>query len=243
MFALYIKEINSFLSSLTGYIVILVFTTLNGLFLWVLPGHMNILDGGYATLEPLFYISPWVLLFLIPAISMRMIADEKKNGTLDLLYTRPVNELQIALAKFLSTLTLSVIALIPTLIYFIAVGKLGATPYNLDIGGTWGSYIGLVLLAAVYAAIGIFSSSLTSNVIVAFMVAVLFCFTAYAGFDYLGELMQSSVLGAKLSLLGIDAHYQSISRGVIDSRDIIYFLSAIGIFVYLTNLKLKSRLW
>lgn len=243
MWALLKKEISGFFSSLTGYIVIIVFLILSGLFLWVFPGGTNIPDSGYADLKPLFEIAPWIFLFLIPAITMRAFAEEKKSGTLDLLFTRPLTNLQIVCGKYLSALLLSFLAIVPTFIYYISIILLGDVTGNIDHGATWGSYIGLLLLAASYTAIGLFSSTITDNIIVAFILSVFLCFIAYSGFDYLANLFPIGGVGNILQNLGIDAHYQSISRGVIDSRDLIYFSSVIAIFISLTNLKLKSRHW
>ena len=172
MWPLFKKEISGFFSSLTGYVVIAVFLMLTGLFMWVIPGQFNVLDNGYATLDTLFALAPWVFLFLVPAITMRMISEEKRTGTLDLLYTRPVSELQIILAKFLASWTLVLLSIMPPLVYFSSVSRLGTPPGNIDVGGTWGSYIGLLFLGGIYAAIGIFASSLTGNQIVAFILAV-----------------------------------------------------------------------
>lgn len=243
MFALYRKELSGFLSSLSGYVVIIVFTTLNGLFLWLVPGEMNLLEGGYATLSPLFQVSPWMFLFLIPAITMRMISEERKASTIDVLLTQPRSELELILAKYFASLSLAVIALIPTVIYLISVGMLGSPSFNLDMGAILGSYIGLFFLAACYTSIGIFASSLSENTIVAFIVAVLLCFIIYSGFDYASRMFESGATGELILNLGIDAHYQSISRGVVDSRDIVYFLSVISIFIAGTSLKIKSILW
>lgn len=243
MKSLLIKEISQFFSSLTGYIVVIVFLLINGLFLWVFPGEMNILDGGYASLETLFTIAPWVFLFLIPAITMRSFADEKKSGNLDLLLTRPLTELQIVLAKYVSAVLVAVIALLPTLFFFYTIIILHQSDIPVDAGATWGSYIGLILLAAIYSAIGIFASSLTDNSIISFILAVLLCFFLYIGFSSIGNLSTEGVTGNFIINLGIDEHYKSMRRGVIDSRDLIYFISVIVVFIYLTRLKLTSRKW
>ena len=157
MWALFKKEISGFFSSLTGYLVIVVFLLLNSLFMWIVPGQFNVVENGYATMDSLFAIAPWVFLFLVPAITMRMISEEKRTGTLDLLYTRPVTELQIVFAKFLASWALVLLSLVPTLIYFWSVSRLGSPPGNIDMGGTWGSYIGLLFLGGIYAAIGMFA--------------------------------------------------------------------------------------
>jgi ABC-2 type transport system permease protein len=188
MFTLLKKEVNNFFSSITGYIVIIVFFVVNSLFIWVFPGNNNILDGGYATLDSLFAIAPWIFLFLVPAITMRMFADEKRSGTIELLLTRPLSDFQIIFAKYLAALILVLFTLLPTLIYFYSVYQLGNPVGNIDTGGTWGSYIGLFFLAAIYVAIGILSSSFTDNQIVAFIIGILFCFIAYIGFDFISGL-------------------------------------------------------
>lgn len=243
MWALFQKEINSFFSSLTGFIVIIIFLSINGLFIWVFPGNMNILDNGQASLSPLFTIAPWVFLFLIPAITMRSFAEEKKSGTLDLLITRPLSNLQIVLGKYFASITLTTLALLPTLIYYYSVISLSSAPGNLDQGAFWGSFIGLILLAASYAAVGIFASALSDNVIISFLIAVFVCFFIYTGLEYISSLFPLGGMGNFIQNLGIEAHYRSISRGVIDTRDVIYFLSTIAIFTSLSTLKLSSRRW
>ena len=240
MLALLIKEINSFFNTITGYFVIIIFLVINGLFLWVFPGELNILDSGYATLNTFFFIAPWVFLFLVPAITMRMFADEKKTGTIELLITRPLTTIQLILAKYLAAIILVLFSLIPSLIFFVSVYLLGSPVGNIDIGGTWGSYIGLFFLAGIYAAIGIFSSSLTDNQVIAFLLAVLICFLIYTGFDSIGSLGVFQYISTTIAYLGINEHYKSLSRGIIDSRDIVYFLSAIFLFLLLTHNKLKK---
>jgi ABC-2 type transport system permease protein len=243
MWALFQKEIASFFSSLTGYIVIIVFLTINGLFIWVFPGNLNVLDSGFANLNSLFTIAPWVFLFLVPAVTMRSFAEEKKSGTLDLLLTRPLSNLQIILAKFFASVVLIILALIPVLIYYISIILLGDNPGNIDHGAFWGSFIGLLLLAACYSAIGTLASALTENIIVSFIMAIFISFLVYSGLDYLANLFPMGGTGNFIQNLGIDAHYQSISRGVIDSRDLVYFFSLISIFIVFTNIKLASRRW
>ena len=243
MWALFKKEINGFFSSLTGYLVIVVFLLLNSLFMWIVPGQFNVIENGYATLDSLFAIAPWLFLFLVPAITMRMISEEKRSGTLDLLYTRPVTELQIILAKFLASWALVLLSLIPTLIYFWSVSRLGSPPGNMDMGGTWGSYMGLLFLGGIYAAIGMFSSSLTGNQIVAFILAVLLSFLMYMGFEFLSGIAESGRIVFLISRLGISYHYNSISRGVIDSRDILYFAGVILLFLLGTRTVLQSSKW
>lgn len=243
MFAILRKEISGFFSSLTGYIVITVFLCINGLFIWVFPGNMNILDSGFASLSPLFTIAPWVFLFLVPAVTMRSFAEEKKAGTLDLLYTRPLSDLQIVLGKYFAAVVLISMALVPVLIYYFSVIKLGSTPGNIDHGAFFGSFLGLLLLASCYAAVGILASAFTENTIVSFLMTVLISFALFSGFSYTADLFPFGGIGNTLQNLGIEAHYTSMSRGVIDSRDIVYFLSVITIFIYRTKLKLSSRNW
>ena len=246
MLTLYLKEIRSFLSSLIGYIAISVFITLIGIFMWVIPtdgGGYNILDNGFANIDPLFFIAPWVYLFLIPAITMRSFSEEKKNGTIELLLTRPLSDLQIVLAKYFAGFTLVIVSLLPTLIYYYSVHVLGAQKGNIDTGGMWGSYIGLLFLGAGFVSIGIFASSIAENQVIAFIIAMLLCFFCYIGFEYIA---QSGVFGkydAFFKGLGINDHYASMSRGVLDTRDILYFISVTALFNLLTKLVLESRKW
>ena len=243
MWALFNKEISGFFSSLTGYLVIVVFLLLNSLFMWIVPGQFNVIENGYASMDSLFAIAPWVFLFLVPAITMRMFSEEKRTGTLDLLYTRPVSELQIILAKFLASWALVLFSLIPTLIYFWSVSRLGSPPGNMDMGGTWGSYIVLLFLGGIYAAIGIFASSFTGNQIVAFIMAVFISFLMYLGFEFLSGIAESGRTVFLISRLGISYHYNSISRGVIDSRDMLYFAGVILLFIVGTRTVLQSSKW
>jgi ABC-2 type transport system permease protein len=243
MFTLLKKEIQSFLSSLIGYIAITVFLLMVGLFIWVLQIDSNILDAGYATIEPLFVIAPWVFLFLIPAITMRSFADEKKSGTIELLLTRPLTDLQIVLAKYFAGFLLVLFALIPTLVYFISVYKLGNPVGNIDTGGMWGSYIGLLFLGAGFVSIGIFASVITENQVVSFILALFLCYFFYTGFDFIASFALFGKIDNLVMGLGINNHYISMSRGVIDTRDIIYFLSLISLFLISTKTVLQSRKW
>ncbi len=243
MLAVFRKEISGFFSSLTGYIVIIVFLLVNSLFMWVLPGELNMLDSGYAGLDTLFFISPWVFLFLVPAITMRMIAEEKRLGTIELIYSRPITERSVIYGKYFASVSLVLMSLIPGLIYYMSVYYLGETHGNLDIGGTWGAFIGLFFLAAIYASVGIFASSLTENQVIAFIIAVLLCFILFAGFDSFAYLPGLKKLGEFVIDLGINEHYKSMSRGVIDIKDVTYFLSVVVIFNEATRLKMLSRKW
>jgi ABC-2 type transport system permease protein len=241
MFTLFKKELSSFFSSLIGYLVISLFLITNGLFLWVFPGQYNILDNAYATLGPVFYFAPWIFLFLIPAISMRMFSDEKNTGTIELLFTKPISDYKIIFAKYLATLSLVLFSLLPVFIYYISIWYLSNPVGNIDVGAFWGSFLGLIFLAGVYVAIGIFSSSLTQNQIVAFILAVALSYFIYIGFDSLAFVSWFKGIENLIISLGVAEHYRSISRGVVDSRDVIYFASIIVFFTALTKLKLESR--
>lgn len=243
MLALLKKEIRSFLSSLIGYVVIAVFLLITGLFMWIFPGDSNVLDMKYSSMETLFFISPWVFMFLIPAITMRSFAEEKKNGTIELLFTKPITDLQIILAKYFAGLILVIIALLPTLLYYITIYQLGNPVGNIDSGGTWGSYIGLIFLAGGYVAIGIFASSISTNQIVSFLLAALLCFIMFTGFQAIGDFKLLGPLDNFIIKLGINDHYIALSRGLIDSRDVVYFIALIAVFVLFTKTVLQSRKW
>jgi len=241
MNTLLVKEINAFLTSLIGYIVMIVFLLVTGLFLWVFDADTNILDSGYADLGPLFFIAPWVFLFLIPAITMRSLAEERRTGTLEWLVTKPLTSFQIILSKYFAGLILVLITLAPTFIYVLSIYFLGNPVGNIDFGGTWGSYIGLVFLAASFVAIGIFSSSVTENQVVAFILATFLSFFLFTGFESIASFNFFGGADAFIINLGINAHYLSMSRGVIDTRDVIYFLALIAIFLQLTLLVFKAK--
>src|SRR4051812_34444704 len=226
MFTLLNKEITGFFSSLVAYITIGIFLLVAGLFLWVFPDS-SILEYGYAGLESLFNIAPYLFMFLIPAITMRSLAEERKEGTFEILATRPLTDWQIILGKYFANLLIVLAALAPTLIYYFTVYQLGATKGNIDTGAVIGSYIGLLLLGGAFAAIGIFSSSLSTNQIISFAIAVFLCFFAFRGFDSISQVLSLQGIDIYLINLGINEHYQSISRGVLDTRDLIYFLSFI----------------
>ena len=240
---LLVKEINAFLSSLIGYVVMVVFLLLSGLFLWVFEGETNILAAGYSDLAPFFYIAPWVFLFLIPAITMRSFSEEKKSGTLELLLTKPMGINQLIMGKFFAGLILVIITLIPTLIYLITIWTLGNPVGNIDMGGTWGSYIGLLFLSASFLSIGLFSSAITSNQIVAFILGTFLSFFFFIGFESIGSFKLFGSFDSVLIDLGINAHYMSISRGVIDSRDLVYFITLILLFFLSPKLVIKSKMW
>ena len=241
MLALIAKEIRTFLGSLIGMTVLVIFLLICGLFLWFFPD--NILEMGYADLGAMFFIVPQVFLFLIPALTMRSFAEEKRTGTMEVLLTKPLTELQIVLAKFLAGVLLVVIALLPTLIYLWSVRQLADPVGNVDMGGAWGSYIGLTLLGAGFVAIGIFSSSLTNNQIVAFLFGVLISFLMYMGFDLIADFEAFGALEGPLKNLGMQEHYRSMGRGVLDIRDVMYFLGLIAIFLFCSRTVLQSRKW
>ena len=243
MFAIFKKEVQQFFSSLIGYIAIIVFLLVLGLFIWVFP-DTNIFDFGYATLDSFFNIAPYIFIFLIPAITMRSFAEEINTGTIELLSTRPVTEMQIILGKYFAALLLVFIAILPTLIYFVTVYLLASPVGNVDTGGILGSYFGLFFLGAVFIAIGIFCSSVTSNQIVAFIVGVFLCFFIYLAFGYMAQF--GIFIGKNdylVESLGLSAHYDAMGKGVIDTRDVVYFISIISAFIVFTRTALASRRW
>ncbi len=309
MLALIRKELRGFLGSLIGHIVIAVFLLLTGLFLWVFPG--NLLDSGYADLGPLFFIAPWVFLFLVPAVTMRTFSEERRTGTIEVLLTKPLTELQIVLAKYIAAVALIALALAPTLVYVWAADQLStsvtAVPADavrwrgilhlllwvlnavvciswlvwrgrrakwrifgwlwrgvlilgwvivfravlhwmlfiggVDAGATWGAYIGLYLLAACFASIGVLASAVTDSQIVAFLIAVFLCFFLYMGFDLIASFDLLGGLEGPIKSIGIQAHYQSLGRGVLDLGDVLYHLGVIAVFLLLTRAALQSRTW
>ena len=234
------REWKQFFSSLTGYIAIILFLLLLGLFLFVFP-DTSILEFGYATLDNFFNIAPWIMLFLVPTITMRSIADEYKTGTFELLKTLPLKPSSIVWGKYFGCLLVVAVALIPTIIYAISVQQLSAKG-GIDVGGTIGSYIGLLFLGGVYTAIGICTSSFTNNTVVAFISAAFLCFLFYSGFDALSKLpIFAGGIDYYIQMLGVNFHYRSISRGVIDTRDVLYFLTVIVLFLLITQRNLVRR--
>src|SRR3954449_4662683 len=234
------KEWRQFFSSLTGYIALIVFLLLCGLLMFVFP-DTSLLDFGYASLNNFFDLAPWVLLFLIPTITMRSIADEYKAGTFELLKTMPLKASQIVRGKFFGALLIVLLALTPTVIYAVSLQALSAVG-GLDVGSTIGSYIGLLMLGAVYTAVGICTSSFTNNTVVAFILAAFVCFLLYSGFSAVSKLpVFAASADYYIGMLGIDFHYRSISRGVIDSRDVLYFLAMIFLFLLITERNLAQR--
>lgn len=243
MTSIFWKEINTFFSSLIGYIVIGVFLIIMGLVLFIFP-DTSLLEYNVASLDQLFLMAPLVFMFLIPAVTMRSFAEEQQDGTIELLTTRPLSDLSIVLGKFFACLLLVVFALLPTLLYYVTVYQLGAPVGNLDSGAIAGSYFGLIFLAAIFASIGIFASSLTSNQIVSFVLATFLCFLFHYGFYYFSQL--PVFFGRSddiVQMIGIDYHYESISRGLVDTRDLVYFISVTALFVAMTVVSIGKRKW
>ena len=240
MFVIGIKEWTSFFSNLTGYVTIIIFLLLTGLFLFVFP-NTSLLEYGYATLEPFFNIAPWIMLFLISTITMRSFADEFKSGTFELLRTWPLSYTQIIMGKYVGCFCVVLMALLPTSIYVYTIQHLSISG-GIDVGATIGSYLGLLLLCASFTAIGIFTSSLTNNTIIAFVASAFACFVLYSGFNAISKIPAFQA-GADyyIEMLGIDFHYKNISRGVVDTRDVIYFISTISIFLLATKQQLQRK--
>jgi len=240
MIRIFAKEFNGFLHSLIAYLVIGVFLTGMGLLTWVFP-ETSVLDYGFADLDTLFSMGPYVFIFLIPAITMKSFAEEKKMGTLELLFTKPLTDWDIVAGKFLAAFALVLVAILPTVIYYFSIVKLGNPVGNIDTASVIGSYIGLALLAAIFCAIGILASTLSNSQIVSFVLAAFFCFLFYTGFDSLSSFAGENVLLIKQ--MGILYHYEALSKGLIDSRDVIYSISVTGFFLLTTRIVLGSRLW
>lgn len=240
MTALYLKEIKSFLSSIIGYIFILIYLIASGLFHWIITMNTNLLQGTEADLIPFFNLSPVIFLILIPAITMRSIAEERRTGTIELLFTRPVSDLQILMAKYLAGVTLLIIALTPTFIYYISMYYLGNPVGVIDNGATFTSYLGLILLGSTFVAIGIFSSSITSSQIVAFIIAMFLSWIFYDGLTLLGSYNLMGKFDYIVQYMGLSFHYDAIKRGVIDTSDIVYFLSIITVFMFAALTVIKS---
>lgn len=242
MYAVFKRELFSLLNSLMAYITIGVFLLATGLLLWVFP-ETSILDYGYAELSGFFSLAPFLFMFLIPAITMRSFAEERREGTYVLLATRPLSDWQILMGKFFACLSLVCFAVVPTIIYVYALAQLALPGGNVDFGAVIGSYIGLLLLGASFVSIGIFASTLTKNQVVAFAIAVFICFFVYSGLDAISQLFTLSSVESVLLSVSVNTHYQSISRGVLDTRDLIYFLSFIFIFNAASRLVIGGRQW
>lgn len=236
MLAILKKEFNAFFSSPIGYLVIAVFLVINGLFLWVFDGDFNILNAGFADLSSFFFLAPWIFIFLIPAVTMRSFSDEYNSGTIEILKTKPISDWQIVLGKYFASYLLIICALIPTLIYVYSVSNLASPIRNIDIGSLLGSYFGLLFLVGTYTAIGVFSSTLSSNQIVAFIIAVSISFFLFFGFDSMASLFGNDAYS--IQNLGMNQHFKSMSRGVIDTRDLIYFISITVFFLVITKIRL-----
>ena len=239
MIAILKKEFNAFFASPVAYLVIGIFLLVNGLFLWVFNDNFNILNAGFADLSSFFYITPWLFLFLIPAITMKSFADEFNNGTIEILKTKPLTDWQIILGKFLASLTLVSIALLPTLIYVYTIHQLANPVGYIDFGSIIGSYLGLLFLATTYTAIGLFTSTLSKNQIVAFILGIFITFLLFYSFDALAGLSTND--SYLIKKLGINEHFKSISRGVVDTRDVIYFVSVTFFFLFITKQQLRHE--
>lgn len=239
MWAVCKKELRQFFSSLTGYIAIIVFLLANGLVLFVFRD--NILDFGYATLDRFFEFAPWILLLLVPAITMRSFADEFRAGTFEILQTKPIRRWQLIGGKYAGSLVVVLVALLPTLVYFFSIQRLSAAE-GVDTGATMGSYLGLFFLAAVFTAIGVCVSSFTNNAVIALILSLISCVVLYYGFSAVSRLPAlSGSADYYIEMAGIDFHYRSMSRGVVDTRDLVYFLSVVALMLAITHRNLLKR--
>jgi ABC-2 type transport system permease protein len=233
------KEFNSFFASPIAYLVMGVFLLINGLFLWVFKDDFNLLNAGFADINPFFYLTPWIFIFLIPAITMKSFADEFNRGTIEILKTRPISNWQIVLGKFWASLLLVIVALVPTLTYVYTIYQLGNPVGNMDVGSIIGSYIGLLFLAGTYTAVGLFTSTLSKNQIVAFILGVFITFLLFYGFDAISNSFSNQSIS--IQKLGINEHFKSISRGVIDTKDLLYFISVTLFFLFITKNRLENE--
>ncbi len=239
MFAIFKREVQSFFTSPIGYLIVGLFLLLNGLFLWVFRGDFNIFDYGFANLSNLFLLAPWIFVFLVPAISMKSFSEERKLGTLELLLIKPISLWKLVLGKFLGVFLLCIIALLPTIVYVFAISELGIITGNYDFGVVLGSYFGLFFLVAAYASIGLYTSSLSDNQIVSFILGILICFLVFNGFDAFSSLFSNGETQQFIQSFGAKYHFDSIARGIVDTRDLMYFISLALLFLYLTFLRLK----
>ncbi len=242
MISVFRKEVSGFLNSLIAYVVISVFLTGIGLLMWVFP-QTNVLDYGFADMEILFGVAPYVFMFLIPAICMKLFAEEKKAGTMELLFTRPLRDREVILGKYFAALFLVAFSLLPTLIYYFSVYQLGNPKGNLDTAGIMGSYVGLLLLGSFFTALGLLASSITENQVVAFIFGAFLCFISYDGIDALSSMESMGALGHAVESLGVVYHYNALSRGLMDSRDVLYFISVTIGALLVTKLVIGSRKW
>ena len=241
MYSLFKKEINTFFSHTSGIIIVVSYILTNGAFLWVFSSDFNILDSGFTQMNGLFSLSPFLFLVFIPALTMRLFSDEYKEGTIEILQTSPISNIKLVLSKYFSGLTIVWLAIIPTIVYYFSFYKLSETVGNIDTAGVIGSYIGLFLLSSVFVSIGVYASSTSKNQITSFVIAIFLSAFFYLGWDLIANEISSGKIQLVISYLGIDSHYNSLSRGVIDSRDIIYFLSLNIIFIQLTSHTISKR--
>jgi ABC-2 type transport system permease protein len=241
MFSVLKKELLTFFGSATGYIVICLFLLLNGLFLWIIPGDYNIPDNGYANVDGLFYLAPWLYLFLCPAVTMRFFSEERLSGTWELLITKPLSKWAIVLGKFFAGWILVLLALLPTVIYYFTVSYIAEPEGNVDSGAFWASFIGLGMLASIYTAVGVLASALSSNQIISFIVAAVLSFFMLYGFDLAAGFLSQGNLADAITNLGILKHYSSISRGVIDLHDMVYFLASAFVFLWLAERAVERK--
>nr|WP_298927212.1 gliding motility-associated ABC transporter permease subunit GldF [uncultured Allomuricauda sp.] len=240
MFAIFKREVQSFFTSPIGYLIVGLFLLLNGLFLWVFKGDFNIFDYGFADLGNLFLLAPWIFIFLVPAITMKSFSEERKVGTLELLLIKPISIWKLVLGKFWGAFLLCIIAVIPTIIYVFAISNLGITEGNFDLGVVLGSYFGLLFLIGAYTSIGLFSSTLSDNQIVSFIIGILMCFLLFNGFDAISSLFADGETQRLIQEIGAKSHFDSIAGGIVDTRDLLYFISLTLFFLYLTFLRLKQ---
>jgi ABC-2 type transport system permease protein len=241
MLAIFRREITSFFTTATGMLALGLFLAINGLLLWVFKGPYNVFDYGFADLSAFFMLSPFIFLFLIPALSMKSFSEEKKTGTLELLLMKPISPWELVLGKFFGIMVLGIIALAPTLVYVWCISALGTEIGNFDIGLVLGAYLGMVILLTAYTGIGLFASTLSENQIVAFLSAILLTLFAYLGFEAISGVLTDGGISLFIENLGMQAHYERMGRGIIDTRDVVYFLSLAVFFLFLTVTRLKQR--
>jgi ABC-2 type transport system permease protein len=241
MIALLKKELNTFFSHASGTIIILSFLLANSAFLWIISSDFNIIYSGFAQMDGLFSLSPFLFIIFIPALTMRLFSDEYKEGTIERLKTLPISDSKLVLSKYFSGLIVTLMAIAPTLVYYYSVCQLSDTPGNVDSAGIIGSYIGLLLLSSLFVSIGVFASSTTKNQITSFLVAIIICSFFYFGFDLIASEISNGKIELAINYIGIDYHYNSLSKGVIDSRDIIYFFSLNALFILLTIHSIRNK--
>lgn len=235
------KELNAFFASQIAYLVVGVYLVINGLFLWVFEGDLNILHAGFADLTSYFFIAPWIFLFLIPAITMRSFSEEKSTGTFEILKTKPISNLQIVLGKFFASVILVLFAVAPTITYAYSIYELGNPIGNINLGSTIGSFIGLLLMASTYISVGLFASSLTNNQIVAFIISVFICFFFFYGFEAIASFSLFGTYDDLVQKIGLTNHYNSLAKGVIDTRDLLYFITVSLFFILLTKRNIEHE--